>query len=103
MKSTDKFSPWRKVSANSIENRYQVARRQEADLARSVGQLENKTLTDQGKGAKYNALKRNADSDRQLYEALLQRSNSLTTSSAVIPESFLDRRPRRSPNDCDFT
>ena len=73
---------------DSIENRYQVARRQEADLSQSVGHLESQTLTDQGKGAKYNALKRNADSDRQLYEALLQRSNSLATSSAVIPEAF---------------
>ena len=73
---------------DSIQNRYQVARRQEADLSQSVGHLESQTLTDQGKGAKYNALKRNADSDRQLYEALLQRSNSLATSSAVIPEAF---------------
>src|SRR3712207_7455881 len=34
----------------SIRDRYQVARRQEADLARNVERLKTQTLNDQGKG-----------------------------------------------------
>ena len=71
-----------------IQNRYQVAQRQEANLARNVSQLQSRTLADQGKGAKYNTLKRDADSNRQLYETLLQRANALTASSALTPQSF---------------
>jgi capsular exopolysaccharide synthesis family protein len=69
---------------NSIRDRYEVARRQEADLAQTVGQLRDQTLADQGKGARYNVLKRNADSDRQLYDTLLQRFNDATTAAGMV-------------------
>ncbi|HVF84259.1 MAG TPA: polysaccharide biosynthesis tyrosine autokinase [Sphingomicrobium sp.] len=65
----------------SIQERYQVAVRQEQDLAGAVNRLQSQTLSDQGKGVGYNRLKREADSKRQLYNALLQRLNDTTVQS----------------------
>ena len=68
---------------NSIQERYQVARNQEAALSGSVGQLQGQTLADQGKGVQYNVLKREADTNRQLYDGLLQRLNELSVAAGV--------------------
>ncbi|HET8749237.1 MAG TPA: polysaccharide biosynthesis tyrosine autokinase [Sphingomicrobium sp.] len=82
---------------NSIRDRYEVARRQEADLAQTVAQLRDQTLADQGKGARYNVLKRNADSVRQLYDTLLQRFNDATTAAGTIPSSLSVIDPAQPP------
>jgi succinoglycan biosynthesis transport protein ExoP len=68
----------------SIQDRYNTAVRQEQDLASTVGKLQNQTLADQGKGVEYNRLKRDADSNRQLYGVLLQRSNDANTAAGLI-------------------
>ncbi|MEO6256508.1 MAG: polysaccharide biosynthesis tyrosine autokinase [Sphingomicrobium sp.] len=68
---------------NSIRERYEVARNQEAALTGSVGKLQGETLADQGKGVKYNVLKRDADTNRQLYDGLLQRLNELSVAAGV--------------------
>ncbi|MEO8175170.1 MAG: polysaccharide biosynthesis tyrosine autokinase [Sphingomicrobium sp.] len=68
---------------NSIRERYEVARSQEAALTGSVGKLQGETLADQGKGVKYNVLKRDADTNRQLYDGLLQRLNELSVAAGV--------------------
>jgi polysaccharide biosynthesis transport protein len=85
---------------DSIRDRYDVAQRQEADLAGTVERLQAQTLADQGKGAKYNVLKRDADSNRQTFEALLQRSNELSSTAGMNPNdlSVVDHAvPPKSP------
>lgn len=67
----------------SIQERYEVARNQEAALSGSVGRLQGETLADQGKGVKYNVLKREADTNRQLHDGLLQRLNELSVAAGV--------------------
>jgi capsular exopolysaccharide synthesis family protein len=69
---------------NSIRDRYEVARRQEADFAGNVARLKNQTLADQGKGVQYNVLKREADSNRQLFNGLSERFNELTTTAGLV-------------------
>jgi len=68
---------------NSIQERYQVSRNQESALSGSVGRLQGETLADQGKGVKYNVLKREADTNRQLHDGLLQRLNELSVAAGV--------------------
>jgi capsular exopolysaccharide synthesis family protein len=69
---------------NSIRDRYEVSRRQEADFARNVQRLKSQTLADQGKGVRYNVLKRDADSNRQLFTGLTERFNELSTSAGLV-------------------
>ena len=73
---------------DSIRDRYEVARRQEENLARTVQGLRAQTLADQGKGVKYNMLKRDADSSRQLYDLLLQRSNQLSAATGPAEDDL---------------
>lgn len=85
---------------NSIRDRYEVSRRQEADFARNVGRLKNQTLADQGKGVQYNVLKREADSNRQLFNGLSERFNELTTTAGLVANDVaivdLANPPRRA-------
>lgn len=83
---------------DSIRDRYETAKRQEADLAHTVGQLQNQTLADQGKGVVYNRLKREADSDRQLYGALLQRANDADTAAGLIASNVSVIDPAVAPD-----
>jgi capsular exopolysaccharide synthesis family protein len=69
---------------NSTRDRYQVSRRQEADFAANVQRLKSQTLADQGKGVRYNVLKREADSNRQLFTGLTERFNELTTTAGLV-------------------
>jgi capsular exopolysaccharide synthesis family protein len=69
---------------NSIRDRYEVSRRQEADFARNVQRLKGQTLADQGKGVRYSQLKREADSNRQLFTGLSERFNQLTTTAGLV-------------------
>jgi capsular exopolysaccharide synthesis family protein len=85
---------------NSIGNQYQVAARQESALASSVSQLKSSTLTEQSKGVRYNAIKRDVDKERDLLSNLLQRFNVLSSSAGLgtNPISVVDRAvPPSSP------
>jgi succinoglycan biosynthesis transport protein ExoP len=58
---------------NSIRDQYLVAARQERALQGNVGQLKGETLAEQDRGVRYNILKREVDTNRELYDGLLQR------------------------------
>jgi capsular exopolysaccharide synthesis family protein len=68
---------------NSIRNQYMTAARQESALAGTVGQLKGATLDEQSRGIRYNILKREVDTNRQLYDGLLQRFKEVSAQAGV--------------------
>ncbi|HUG46678.1 MAG TPA: polysaccharide biosynthesis tyrosine autokinase [Sphingomicrobium sp.] len=78
---------------NSIRDQYLVALRQEQALAGNVGQLESETLAEQDRGVRYNILKREVDTNRELYDGLLQRYKEVGAQAGVTNNniSVVDR------------
>lgn len=78
---------------NSIRNQYDITRRQEAELSGAVGQLKGATLAEQQLGIRYNILKREVETNRELYNGLLQRFKVLSAESGVTSNniSIIDR------------
>ena len=78
---------------NSIRNQYDIARRQESQLSGTVGQLKGATLAEQQLGIRYNILKREVDTNRELYNGLLQRFKEVSAESGVTSNniSVIDR------------
>ena len=77
----------------SIGDQYRVAARQENALLGSVGQLKSATFSEEGKGIRHNILKREVDSNRNLYNTLLQRFHEVGTQAADTKNriSLVDR------------
>jgi capsular exopolysaccharide synthesis family protein len=78
---------------NSIHNQYQTAQQQESQLEGAVGQLKGATLAEQSLGIRYNILKREVDTNRQLYDGLLQRYKEVSAEAGVTSNniSVIDR------------
>ncbi len=68
---------------NSIKNQYLTAQRQESAIAEQVNALKSQTLSEQDLGVRYNILRREVDTNRQLYESLLQRFKELSAEAGV--------------------
>ena len=77
----------------SVGNQYRVAAGQEAALSRKINGLKEQTFAEQAKGVRYNVLKREADTNRSLYNTLLQRYQDVSTQAAnmINPISIIDR------------
>ena len=67
----------------AIQERYDVARRQEASLAQNVDALKNDTLAERDRSIRYNILRRDVDTNRELYDALLQRFKEVSAEAGV--------------------
>ncbi len=78
---------------SSIRNQYDITRRQEAQLSGTVGQLKGATLAEQQLGIRYNILKREVETNRELYNGLLQRFKEVSAESGVTSNniSIVDR------------
>jgi capsular exopolysaccharide synthesis family protein len=78
---------------SSIGDQYRVAERQEGAIGGAVGQLKSATLTEQDKGVRYNMLKREVDTNRDLFNSLLQRYNQVSSQAGLISSniSIVDR------------
>ena len=78
---------------NSIQNQYKTSVAQEAELAGAVNQLKGATLAEQSLGIRYNILKREVDTNRELYNALLQRYKEVSAEAGVTSNniSVIDR------------
>jgi succinoglycan biosynthesis transport protein ExoP len=90
----------------SIRNQYLQAQRQEQALAQGVGQLKGATLSEQDQSVQYNILKREADTNRQLYDGLLQRYKQISAEAGVTSNNIavVDRAvPPSSPISPDPT
>lgn len=84
----------------SIQSQYAVARSREEKLRRRLETLKGTTLTEQNQGIELSILRREADTNRQQYDALLRRFNQLNAESgvqtnnlAVIDQAMVDPEP----------
>lgn len=68
---------------NSVESGYEVARNQESRLKSELETLKSETLAEQGQSIQLSILRREADTNRAQYEALLRRYNQLNAESGV--------------------
>lgn len=78
---------------SSVRSRYQAAIAQETLLTRQITALKGEVLDLQGRSIKYNILKREADTNRQMYDALLQRYKEIGVAGGVGANniSIIDR------------
>ncbi|MFN3944919.1 MAG: GumC family protein [Allosphingosinicella sp.] len=77
----------------AIAEQYRVAQRQEQALLGSLGRLKSATLAEQDRGVRYNILKREVDTSRELYEGLLQRYREVSAAAGIATNnvSIIDR------------
>ena len=68
---------------NSVRQEYQGALSTEQALKGKVEQLKGETLSEQDRSVQYNLLAREADTNRQLYEGLLERYKTLNAMAGV--------------------
>ena len=77
----------------SLEERYRAAAGQEAALQGRVNGLKSATLAEQDRSVQYNILSRGVDTNRTLYEGLLQRFREVSTAAGITTNniSIIDR------------
>lgn len=68
---------------DSIRNQYESARLREQELIQQVNNYKAATLDEQDRGVRYNILAREADTNRTLYEGLLQRYKEVSAASGI--------------------
>ena len=73
---------------NSIRNQFDTARSQESQMAGAVGQLKGATMAEQELGVRYNILKREVQSNRELYNGLLQRFKEVSVEAGVTSNNI---------------
>jgi capsular exopolysaccharide synthesis family protein len=93
---------------NSIRNQYEVATRQENAFASGVGRLKGETMAEQDRLVRYNILQRERDTNRELYDGLLQRFKQVSAEAGAAANniSVVDRayppEHRISPNPIKY-
>ncbi|MET0180505.1 MAG: polysaccharide biosynthesis tyrosine autokinase [Novosphingobium sp.] len=94
-----------KAAANnvraSIRSEYDAALSSEQALAAQVSSLKGDTLAEQDRSVRYNILAREADTNRTLYDGLLQRYKELNAAAGISASniSIIDRaEPPMSPS-----
>lgn len=73
---------------NSLRMQYQAARGQESALAGQVAALKGQSLSEQDRSVRYNLLRQEVDSNRAMYNLLLQRQREVSTSAGVAPNNI---------------
>lgn len=78
---------------SGIRQQYQIALQQEQALTGNINRLKGETLSEQDRSIRYNILKRETDTNREMYEALLQRFREVSAQAGVTANniSILDR------------
>jgi len=88
----------------SIRNEYVAAQSAESQLRSQVNTLQNETMSEQDRTVRYNTLAREGDTNRQLYDGLLQRYRELNAAAGISASnvSIIDQaetpRGPSSPN-----
>lgn len=80
------------LAANIRQSLYEqnrVASRQSQALAQQVAQLKANTLSEQDRSVRYNILKREVDTSRQLYDGLLQRYKEVSAEAGVAANNVI--------------
>ena len=81
----------------SIRNEYDAARRAEVQLMGQVQALKQETLAEQDSGVRYALLEREAETNRTLYDGLLQRFNELNASAGISASNVSIIDPAEAP------
>lgn len=74
---------------NSIRDQYRIAVQQERSLLQNVRQLQGAALGEQSRGVQLTILRREADTNRALYDALLQRFRELNAAAGITANNIL--------------
>ena len=76
-----------------IRQQFEIASSQEKALEQDLGGLKNSTLSEQSRGVRLNILKREVDTNRALYDALLQRYKTVSATAGISSNnvSIVDR------------
>jgi capsular exopolysaccharide synthesis family protein len=69
--------------SQSLRNDYQSSVARESELQSRVNELKSQLIAQQRKGIEYNIYQRDADTNRQLYDALLQRYKEIGVAGGV--------------------
>lgn len=73
---------------DSIRGQYQVAQQQERSLSGQVGGLRQDTLSEQDRSVRFNILSREVDTNRTLYDGLLQRFKELSAAAGIATNNI---------------
>lgn len=73
---------------NSVRAEYASARAAEERLKAQVNRLQGATLAEQDRSVRYNTLAREADTNRSIYEGLLQRFRELNASAGITSSNI---------------
>lgn len=78
---------------DGIRQDYAVAQRQEDALENQLTAFKSTTLAEQDRGVRYNILRREVDTNRTLYDGLLQRYKEISAASGISANniSIIDR------------
>lgn len=78
---------------DGVKQQYTIALNQEKALESDLEKLKGTTLTEQGRGVQANILRREVDTNRALYDALLQRYKGVSATAGVSSNnvSIIDR------------
>lgn len=78
---------------DGIRQEYVVAQRQEAALQEQLAGYKTTTLAEQDRGVRYNILRREVDTNRTLYDGLLQRYKEISAAAGIAANniSIIDR------------
>lgn len=67
----------------SIKDQYDTAAKQESALLSNLGTLKQDTLAEQERSVRYNILKRETDTNRTMYDGLLQRYKEISAEAGI--------------------
>ena len=87
----------RKTSTGRMSNEYEAARHREALLRAAYNAQEQSVSAELGQASKVNLLRREVDSEQQLYQALLSRAKEAGFASAMQATTIRIVDPARSP------
>ena len=73
---------------SSIQEQYQASLKQEQALGGQVNQLKGATQNEQGRSVEYNILKRAVDTNRTMYDSLLQRFSEVSAQAGVAANNL---------------
>lgn len=78
---------------DGLRQDYVIAQRQEAALQNQLAGLKNTTLAEQDRSVRYNILRRDLDTNRTLYDGLLQRYKEISAAAGIAANniSIVDR------------
>src|SRR3546814_17731327 len=93
-----RISDWSSdVCSSDLE--YESARLQEGSLEAQVDRLKSATLSEQDRSVRYNILAREADTNRTLYDGLLQRYKEVSAAAGITASNVSVVDAAAVPND----